>query len=57
MTAEVGEPRYLERINILILQDHQIIIINQHSHWAPNLHDNVIDAGDGATWQNNVPHL
>ena len=56
MTTKVEGPRYLELINILILQDHQKII-NPHNHLAPNAHDNVIVAGDGATWQKNVLHL
>ena len=56
MTAKVEEPRYLELINILILQDHQKII-KQHNHLALSPHDNVIVVEDGATWQKNVLHL
>ena len=56
MTTKVEEPRYLELINFLILQDHQKTI-NQHNHLAPSPHSNVINAGEGATWQKNVPHL
>ena len=46
MIAKVEEPRYLELIIILILQDHQKII-NPHNHLAPNPKDSVIIAGEG----------
>ena len=46
---QTEELRYLgELINSLLLLDHPKII---------NQHDSVIIAGDGATWQKNVPHL
>ena len=54
---QTEEPKYLgELINSLTLQDHQKII-NPHNHLAPNLHNNAIITGDGATWQKSVTLL